>query len=70
MRNIDTPIDNENPAKTEYYSYYTNKINEFPIGSKIKFNAYKYNEVLTTEVYKINLQLWLSMNLKPVILFT
>lgn len=52
MRNIDTPIDNQNPAKTEYYSYYTNKINEFPIGSKIKFNAYKYNEVLTTEVYK------------------
>lgn len=52
MRNINTPVDNNNPEKTEYYSYYTNQLEKFPIGQKLKFNVYKYAEVLTTETYK------------------
>lgn len=52
MRNINTPVDDNNPQNTEYYSYYTNQLEKFPIGQKLKFNVYKYAEVLTTEVYK------------------
>lgn len=52
MRNINTPSDNNNPQNTEYYSYYTSHMEKFPIGRKLKFNAHKYNEVLTTDKYK------------------
>ena len=54
MRNINTPIDNNNPQNTEYYSYYTAHLEKFTIGRKLKFNAHKYNEVLTTDKYKEN----------------
>lgn len=51
MRNIDTPVDINNPNNTEYYSYFTENPQNFKIGQKLKFNANKYNEVLTTEIY-------------------
>lgn len=54
LRNNETPVDPNNPNKTEYYSYYTTNYKNFPIGRVVKFNAYKYNEVLTTENYKNN----------------
>lgn len=52
MRNINTPSDPNNPQNTEYYSYYTAHLEKFPVGRKLKFNAHKYNEVLTTDKYK------------------
>ena len=38
--------------KVEYYSYFTDKFDQFPIGKKVKFNIFKYSEVLPTDVYK------------------
>ena len=37
------------PENTEYYSYFTDKIEYFPVGRKVKFNLYKYNKSILTE---------------------
>ena len=34
---------------TEYFSYFSNDSNNFVIGRKVKFNAYKYGDVLLTD---------------------
>lgn len=55
MRTID-PSGVELPKdKIEYFSYFTDKFEKFPIGKKVKFNAFKYSEVLSTEKYKDNI---------------
>ena len=35
--------------KTEYFSYFSDDYNNFVIGRKVKFNAYKYGEALLTD---------------------
>jgi len=40
------------PEVTEYFCYFTNQLQYFPIGKRIKFNAFKYGEALSTERYK------------------
>jgi len=37
------------PKQTEYYSYFTDKIDYFPVGRKVKFNLFKYNKSILTE---------------------
>lgn len=39
------------PEKTEYYSYFTDKVEYFPTGRKVKFNLFKYNKSILTENY-------------------
>ena len=39
------------PEQTEYYSYFTDKIQYFPVGRKVKFNLFKYRKSITTEKF-------------------
>ena len=61
IRSLDNNFKALPPEKTEYFSYFTNDLNDFKIGKKLKFNAYKYRETLLTEdigdnrsIYNIN----------------
>lgn len=49
IRSLDNSFQPLPTEKTEYFSYFTNDYNNFKIGKKIKFNAYKYKEVLLTD---------------------
>lgn len=45
--NLDgTPL---KPEEVEYYSYYTDKYDLFPVGKRVKFNLYKYKKSYLTE---------------------
>ena len=52
MRTINSNGEDLPSDKVEYFSYFTDQLQYFPIGKKLKFNAFKYGEVLTTEKYK------------------
>ena len=39
------------PEETEYYSYFTDKYDRFPVGKRVKFNLYKYNKSILTEKF-------------------
>ena len=49
IRSLDNSFNLLPPEKMEYFSYFTNDSNNFFIGRKIKFNAYKYKEALLTD---------------------
>ncbi len=49
IRSLDNNFKALTPEETEYFSYFTNDLNNFKIGKKLKFNAYKYREALLTE---------------------
>ena len=39
------------PEETEYYSYFTDKYDKFPVGKRVKFNLFKYNKSILTEKF-------------------
>lgn len=49
IRSLDSSFQLLPPEKTEYFSYFSNDYNNFQIGKKVKFNAYKYREALLTD---------------------
>lgn len=40
------------PEETEYFVYFTNQLDKFPFGKRIKFNAFKRSRSIVTERYK------------------
>lgn len=49
IRSLDNSFQQLPSEKIEYFSYFTNDYNNFKIGKKVKFNAYKYKEALLTD---------------------
>lgn len=39
------------PEEEEYYSYFTDKYEKFPVGKRVKFNLFKYNKSILTEKF-------------------
>ena len=54
IRSLDSNFNPLPDEKTEYFSYFSNDFNNFVIGRKVKFNAYKYGDVLLTEAISNN----------------
>lgn len=54
IRSLDSSFNPLPDEKTEYFSYFSNDFNNFVIGRKVKFNAYKYGDVLLTDIMSNN----------------